>query len=262
MRAETTIMGYKVGVIRVNRSRFIGDRCEELLSPLVVWIIKDKDLTLVMDVGSYDPLKAHSHGHTHMLLEYYIPINLLLNSLHIKPDIIVLSHLHWDHASGLTVLAGREYPIYVQRTEVFHATAPTNAQKIMYDFEYSDKYWRNALFVEIDGSVKVSDGIEIIHLPGHTPGSQGVIVSEGNEKILLAGDSFPLFDNWYSPSGPVPNNIHQSLQSYYVTIDNLIKLNPLVVPSHDPRLSILLGRELAINEFIERVRLAVGVTHI
>ncbi len=77
--------------------------------------------------------------------------------------------------------------------------------------------------LEVNGS-KVR-GIEVVHLPGHSPGSIGLIVGEDHEeKILLCGDVL------LSPITPIP----EDLLSYLQTMQKLKALDDigLVLPAH------------------------------
>ena len=104
-------------------------------------------------------------------------------------DLVVQSHLHLDHAGGLYHFDGTDVPVVVHRRELEHAylSARSSAGDDAYvaaDFDH-DLNWR---VVERDRR-HLLEGVELLHLPGHTPGLLGALVErEDAENVLVAGD--------------------------------------------------------------------------
>jgi N-acyl homoserine lactone hydrolase len=101
-------------------------------------------------------------------------------------DIVVQSHLHFDHAGGLEWLT--HAPILVQRQELSFALDPPVYQRGIYvpaDFEHELR-WR-----ELDGEHDIfGDGsVTIIPTPGHTPGHQSLCVELPSGPIVFAADA-------------------------------------------------------------------------
>lgn len=106
-------------------------------------------------------------------------------------DLVVQSHLHFDHAGGLQWLA--HAPILVQREELSFAREPPVYQRLIYvpaDFEH-DLHWR-----EIEGDHDIFGDGRLIALstPGHTRGHQSLMVrlDSGQTVILLADATYLL----------------------------------------------------------------------
>ena len=96
-------------------------------------------------------------------------------------DIVVNSHLHFDHCGGNHLFAGK--PFYVQRRELDDALGPE---------EYTIREWVEAPGVEyvaLDGEHEILPGIRVLPAPGHTPGSQVVVVDTGPRPVVVAGDT-------------------------------------------------------------------------
>ena len=96
-------------------------------------------------------------------------------------DIVVNSHLHFDHCGGNHLFAGK--PFYVQRRELDDALGPE---------EYTIREWVEAPGVEyvaLDGEHEILPGIRVLPAPGHTPGSQVVVVDTGRRPVVVAGDT-------------------------------------------------------------------------
>lgn len=110
-------------------------------------------------------------------------------------DLVVQSHLHLDHAGGLYHFEGTDVPIYVHRREVEHAylSANTPAGDVAYlaaDFD-RDLNWQ-----VVHEERQLLPGIDLLHLPGHTPGLLGALIDRDPEPLLIAGDEAFLGANY------------------------------------------------------------------
>src|SRR4029078_3929541 len=75
-------------------------------------------------------------------------------------DIIVNTHLHFDHCGGNHPVAGK--PIYVQRRELDDARS---------EDDYTIREWVEAPGVEyvpVDGELELLPGLRLVPAPGHT----------------------------------------------------------------------------------------------
>jgi N-acyl homoserine lactone hydrolase len=114
-------------------------------------------------------------------------------------DLVIQSHLHFDHAGGLAWLA--HSPILVQREELAFARNPPVYQELIYvraDFGM-DLNWR-----EVDGDHDVfGDGrVTVISTPGHTRGHQSLLVRLDGQTVFLLADAAYLIDKMRSRSLP------------------------------------------------------------
>lgn len=93
-------------------------------------------------------------------------------------DVVVLTHLHSDHASGATAGGVPAFPsarYVVQRADVDWASGPM--------VEHVLRPLREHLHI-VDGDTEVLPGIQAVHTPGHTPGHQVVRLGD----LVLTGD--------------------------------------------------------------------------
>ena len=96
-------------------------------------------------------------------------------------DVVVNTHLHFDHCGGNVLFPGR--PVYVQRQELEDARTQD---------DYTIREWVEAVGVEyvpVDGELEVLPGIRLLPAPGHTRGSQVVVVGTGERPVIVAGDT-------------------------------------------------------------------------
>ena len=102
-------------------------------------------------------------------------------------DAVVMSHLHLDHAGGLHHFAGTDVPVYVHEEELKFAyySAKTTEGSVAYwapDFDH-ELNWQ-----VVHGDRTLFDGIELLHLPGHTPGLLGAKIETVQGPLLVVGD--------------------------------------------------------------------------
>jgi N-acyl homoserine lactone hydrolase len=106
-------------------------------------------------------------------------------------DVVVNTHLHFDHCGGNRLFAGR--PIYVQRQELEDARTQD---------DYTIREWVDAPGVRyeaIDGELELFPGLRIVPAPGHTRGSQVVVVATGERPVVIVGDTAVTFDDLDEP---------------------------------------------------------------
>src|SRR6476469_2163818 len=95
-------------------------------------------------------------------------------------DVVVNTHLHCYHCSGNHLFTGR--PIYVQRQELDDARS---------EDDYTIREWVDApgvQYVPVDGELELQPGLRLVPAPGHTAGSQVVVVGTGEHPIIIGGD--------------------------------------------------------------------------
>ncbi len=109
-------------------------------------------------------------------------------------DLLVLTHLHLDHAGNLGLFSGTKAGerIIVHELELKQA---------LYDTfmcgELANGYLRpdftspqEIAFDPVDDSVKLSDDLELLWLPGHTPGTLGILVHlENTGAVFYTSDA-------------------------------------------------------------------------
>jgi N-acyl homoserine lactone hydrolase len=95
-------------------------------------------------------------------------------------DIVVNTHLHFDHCGGNHLFAGK--PIYVQRREL------EDARQVE---DYTIREWVDppgVSYVPVDGELELLAGLRLVPAPGHTRGTQVVVVETDSRPIVIGGD--------------------------------------------------------------------------
>lgn len=115
-------------------------------------------------------------------------------------DIVLVTHLHSDHVGGLTTQDGRRvFPnadVYVAKAESdfwlspeIAAKAPKDAQPFFQSAQaIAAPYIKAGKWHTFSGPEPIVDGMQLVPLPGHTPGHTGYEFSSKGQKILFWGD--------------------------------------------------------------------------
>lgn len=100
-------------------------------------------------------------------------------------DEVILTHLHHDHASNTDLFPDATF--YVQETELDAAEDPP---AVLAD-SYAESNLRSLEELDVrvvDGDHSLRDGIELLSTPGHTQGSQSVVVETADGPYVLISD--------------------------------------------------------------------------
>ena len=106
-------------------------------------------------------------------------------------DIVVNTHLHFDHCGGNHLFAAK--PIYVQELELEDARAGG----------YTVDEWVDApgvQYVPVDGEHELLPGLRLVPAPGHTRGLQVVVIETGGRPVVVGGDVAVWFGELDEPS--------------------------------------------------------------
>jgi len=115
-------------------------------------------------------------------------------------DIVLNTHLHFDHAGGNTVMddGGRIAPSFpraryrVHRGELEFAHTQNERIRASYLLENIDPITDAGLWSLIEGDdTMVTEGVEVVRTPGHTPYHHSVLIRSDGETACFLADVCP-----------------------------------------------------------------------
>ncbi|MGC1618057.1 MAG: MBL fold metallo-hydrolase, partial [Candidatus Acidiferrum sp.] len=113
-------------------------------------------------------------------------------------DLVINTHLHFDHAGGNTRLVdGRLVPTFpnakyvVQRAELEHAMQPTERDRASYYAHDFAPITETGKWQFVEGDAQILPGISVVSLPGHNLSVQGVQIRGGGKTLMLVADLIP-----------------------------------------------------------------------
>ncbi len=163
-------------------------------------------------------------------------LNTQLINMGVNPhevETVILTHLHFDHAGNNNIFPNAKF--FVQRKELQYAFAPLPGEERAYFSPLigeKPSFWGTP-FEIIQGDWEILDGIRIITSPGHTPGSQAVLVDTARGTYCIAGDNAFFYENIEKniPVGHLSSRI-----DWFSSMEKMRRLSGHIIPCHDDRI--------------------------
>jgi N-acyl homoserine lactone hydrolase len=211
-------------------------------APCIAWLATGSDGSKVL-VDTGPPMPTPLTAAFHMALEVRPEhrIDQALRAEGVDPaDIqtVIFTHLHYDHCANGELLPDARF--LVQREELRHAVLPNKDHRGAYEVGYQGvtPAWM-AVFDRmspVEGTVEVAPGCTMLHLPGHTPGSAGVVFTTSVGRVAVAGDLVNRLENWTGPHGDhAPPALFTDLTACGTSFALLERSADQVLASHDFR---------------------------
>ena len=174
-----------------------------------------------------------------------------LERLGIPPSdvrLVVMTHLHTDHAGGLHHFPDTE--ILVSRAEIEYAVGVRGRLR-----GYPNKRWPpwfDPTLVDLEPvavgpfpaslPLTAAGDVTLVPAPGHSPGHLAVLVEDGKQTVFLAGDSSYTEDamlrgavDGVGPDEDAERLTHQRIRAYAAATPTVY------LPAHDPETAARLG---------------------
>ena len=156
------------------------------LMPVYVHVIQHPDARVLVDTGMTELHPAVADMDPRL-----VPLSEQADFDLAAIDVVINTHLHFDHCGGNHLFPGK--PIYVQRRELDDARSQD---------DYTIREWveaPGAQYVPVDGELELLPGLRLVPAPGHTPGSQVVVVETGGRPAVIGGDMAVFFGELDEP---------------------------------------------------------------
>jgi glyoxylase-like metal-dependent hydrolase (beta-lactamase superfamily II) len=204
----------------------------KLEGAILAWLLLSGEKKILVDTGAfgrtYRPDLSSRYDQTpHQTMESQLRrFNVTAQEI----GLVINTHLHLDHAGGNGYFPQARF--MVQKKELEYAKDPLPVHKGGYDVDLS-----GLPFELLEGDAEIVPGVRVVLTPGHSPGSQAVLVDTEEGLYVIAGDTITHHVNMDVPVGDSfwPNAIYVDLAEYYRSLDRLRDLGGVILPGHDPR---------------------------
>jgi len=207
------------------------------------WYIKGPKKNIIVDTGCPIEIIETRRPGSRGIMDF----ESALGTIGITPekvDIIIQTHLHYDHCGNAKRCKNAE--VIVQRKEVEFARAPHPYFARLYDWELIDE----ARLHIVEGDIEIDDGVQIISTPGHSPGGQSVAIRTAKGRAIITGfccnmhafelpgevDGHKIEDpRQVEAVCPVrPPGIHVNVLEAFDSALKVKKFADIILPIHDP----------------------------
>jgi N-acyl homoserine lactone hydrolase len=231
-----TVHTVRLGTIRTDKSATVHGFPRGTVLDVPIWAaaIEGNGRRLLVDTG-LENAEKWSRGDPHSIAPGE-RIDAALAELGWRRrdvDLVVNSHLHYDHAENN--LAFPQAQFFVSRAEWEFANDPDGPQASLYDLEWTgpDLTFENYTLIDAD-HYDLLPGVRIIRTPGHTPGHQSVLVATAEGTLCVTGDAACMMDNF---TVPTPPGTHVAAGLALDSIRKIAELSDRVLMNHDPELT-------------------------
>ncbi len=201
------------------------------------WVIHNRARTIVVDTG-FSRAGGDARRRT-MLVE---PMRALAE-LDVHPadePIVVVTHAHYDHIGNLAHFD--RSPVIIAEAELEFWNGP-HAGRTQFHHSVEDEELAalnqsvaDGRVITFDDRYSVADGIDVIHVGGHTPGQSMVLVRTTDGPVLLASDAIHYYEEY---ERDMPFMATANLVDMYAAFDAVRAMIAndgvrFFVPGHDP----------------------------
>lgn len=208
-----------------------------------IWLVRNGERTIVVDTG-FDAPEANRRGRVH----FREPADCLAD-FGVDPaavDTVIVTHLHYDHAGCLDRFPNARF--HLQAAEMAFATGPCmchDAIRAPFTVDHVCAMVRKVYSGRVtfhSGDGQVAPGVEVVAMPGHSPGLQSVRVKTARGWILLASDASHYYENFLMGKiFPIVMDAPGMLESFR-RLKRLGGATGRIIPGHDPLVRHLFPR--------------------
>lgn len=213
--------------------------------PVMCILIEHPDGYILYDTGShpnamngYWPESLQDTYELHQQIEQRLEIQLALCG--VRPEdihTVILSHMHFDHTGNLHLF--KHADVYVPKADFMMAQTTV---RLCDDPSTYCGYSKNDMNVSVkeyhlvEEDFEIIPGVEVINLPGHTPGLLGLVIHCEKEGTVIFPMDAVYTNEIYGPPAKASGLLFNRSE-YFHSIETVRRLqkkyNARVIPAHD-----------------------------
>jgi N-acyl homoserine lactone hydrolase len=214
---------------------YLVDFGQDLQTCCYVWFIQGAESKILVDAGATIEM-AMVRGLPREALEKIQSLEEGLARLNLKPgdiDIVILTHLHYDHVQLATQFVNAKF--IVQRDELNFASNP-HASATQF---YNKELFAGLKYEVVNGDKQITDGIQVLLTPGHTAGGQSVAIKTDKGIVVITG--FCSIRENFEPNEEVRKimplivpGIHLNTMQAYDSMLKVKNAADIIIQNHEP----------------------------
>lgn len=229
------VTALNLGNIRLDKSSMTFQSGAGTLVDIPVWgaAVEGNGLKMLVDTGvstpeRWNPMHPVWQEKDETLDAALAQLGWGVNDI----DIVINSHLHWDHSDNNWRLPNARF--YVSLAEWEYAKNPIEIQKKLYqaDFNKAPLSVMNYVLVNQD-LFEVVPGIKTIETPGHSAGHQSILIDTAEGLLCVAGDAACFMENL---TAPTPPGGMTSASQALASIEKMCRTADRIFMNHDPQI--------------------------
>src|SRR5262245_23001854 len=226
-------------------------------------IVRSGGKTLIIDAGCGDKMDPKSAQIYKLDRRYHLDHSLADAGLAVDDiDIVVASHLHFDHVGGFTALDknGKLVPRFPKAKYIAHraewedATHPHERNRGSYLQENFVPLKDAGVLTLVDDGAEIIPGVKYRRSGGHTPNHQVVMIESGGKTAVFAADMYTTSvhvpDPWVMGYDLYPMDTLAFKRAF---AKEAIERDYLLFFEHDPSMAAGYLREKDGKRFVERL---------
>lgn len=211
---------------------------------IYVWFIDGPKERILVDAGATAdglPSEAGKFRFPGAIYKHVQTIEEGLGKFGLKPEdieIVILTQLHSDHIQLAHKYTKAKF--IIQKAELDFALNPHPMMAWGSRFPFKDLN-----FEVIEGDKEIIDGVSVVLTPGHSAGTQSVMVETAQGRAVIVGPCSVRRNFEPPPALKTPviaPGIHLDLTRAYESMLKIKEIADIIIPTHDP-------------EFLERDRI-------
>jgi len=226
-------------------------------------IVKRGTTTVLIDAGCGDKMDPKLAQIYKLDRRYHLDHSLADAGVSVEDiDIVVASHLHFDHAGGFTKIGkdGAIVPRFPKAKYIAHraewedATHPHERNRASYLQENFVPLKDAGVLTLVDDAAEIIPGVRYRRSGGHTPNHQVLMIESGGRTAVFTADMYPtsvhIADPWVMGFDLYPVDTLAFKRAF---APEAIQREYLLFFEHDPSMAAGYLREKDGKRFVERV---------
>lgn len=203
--------------------------------PIFCWYIEGGSQRVLVDTGAN---AFHMQKYRNFQAQDINTFEDALMKVGLKPDdidVVIQTHLMMDHCSNTRKCSNAR--VVVQQAELEFALSPHPILAPTYIREL----FMGLNFQLVEGYCEILPGIDLIPVPGHSPGCQAVSVNTTRGRAVISG-MCTIAENFQPPAGVreimpvIPPGIHLDAVEAFNSALKIKGMADIIIPCHEPAL--------------------------